>query len=182
MSQETSIQNLNSKVNDEDSRLVESILNDLNNDKPQEKQMHQMQQQMPQMQQQMPQQMNGPQEGLTPEQIKQIQMQRQMAMQQQQQMLMQQQQQLSRKNLESEKESVDINSSDDIIENIKKESKSILLIIILFVVLNLEQVDNLFRMHPGLFVTEGGAINMQTVLLKAILIGIIFYLVKTYIF
>ena len=125
MSQETSIQNLNSKVNDEDSRLVESILNDLNNDKPQERMPQQQmpQQQMPQ--QQMPQQMNGPPEGLTPEQIKQIQMQRQMAMQQQQQMLMQQQQQLSRKNLDSEKESVDINTSDDIIENIKKESKSI---------------------------------------------------------
>jgi len=182
MSQETSIQNLNSKVNDEDSRLVESILNDLNNDKPQERMPQQQmpQQQMPQ--QQMPQQMNGPPEGLTPEQIKQIQMQRQMAMQQQQQMLMQQQQQLSRKNLDSEKESVDINTSDDIIENIKKESKSILLVILLSVILNLEQVDNLFRMQPGLFVTETGAINMQAVLVKALLIGIVFYLVKTYLF
>lgn len=180
MSQETSIQNLNSKVNDEDSRLVESILNDLNNDKPQERMpQQQMHQQMPQ---QMPQQMNGPPEGLTPEQIKQIQMQRQMAMQQQQQMLMQQQQQLSRKNLDSEKESVDINASDDIIENIKKESKSILLVILLSVILNLEQVDNLFRMQPGLFVTETGAINMQAVLVKALLIGIVFYLVKTYLF
>uniref|UniRef100_A0A6C0BUI7 Uncharacterized protein n=1 Tax=viral metagenome TaxID=1070528 RepID=A0A6C0BUI7_9ZZZZ len=181
MSQETSIQNLNSKVNDEDSRLVESILNDLNNDKPQERNPQQMlQQQMPQ--QQMPQQMNSPPEGLTPEQIKQIQMQRQMAMQQQQQMLMHQQQQLSRKNLDSEKENVDINTSDDIIENIKKESKSILLVILLSVILNLEQVDNLFRMQPGLFVTETGAINMQAVLVKALLIGIVFYLVKTYLF
>ena len=63
-----------------------------------------------------------------------------------------------------------------------KDTKSILLVILLSVILNLEQVDNLFRMQPGLFVTETGAINMQAVLVKALLIGIVFYLVKTYLF
>jgi hypothetical protein len=172
MSQETSIQNLGNGISDEDSRLVDSILNDLNTDKPQ-----QIPQQMPQ---QMNQQMNQGQQ-LSPEQMKQIQMQRQMAMQQQQQMLMQQQQQLSKKNLSQDSENVTLNNTDDIIENIKKESKSIILVILLSVVLNLEQVDNLFKMQPTLFLTETGCINVQGVLIKGIVIGILYYVVKSYI-
>lgn len=172
MSQETSIQNLGNNVSDEDSRLVESILNDLNGEKSQ-----QAPQQVPQ---QAPQMVQGGGQQLSPEQIKQIQMQRQMAMQQQQQMLMQQQQNLSKKNLQ-ETESVNLNNTDDIIENIKKESKSIILVILLSVVLNLEQVDNLFKMQPTLFLTEGGCINMQGILIKAIVMGVIYYLVKSYV-
>lgn len=172
MSQETSIQNLGN-VSDEDSRLVESILNDLNGEKTQ-----QAPQQAPQMVQG---QGQGQGQQLSPEQIKQIQMQRQMAMQQQQQMLMQQQQNLSKKNIQ-ETENVNLNNTDDIIENIKKESKSIILVILLSVILNLEQVDNLFKMQPTLFLTEGGCINMQGILIKAILIGIIYYVVKSYVF
>ena len=71
---------------------------------------------------------------------------------------------------------------DAITKAVKKESKSIILVILLSVVLNLEQVDNLFKMQPSLFVTESGLINMQGILIKAIIIGILYYVVKSYLF
>ena len=84
MSQETSINDLGNNISDEDSRLVDSILNDLNG--PENKPSG------PRNPQMAPGQEGGQQ--LTPEQIKNIQMQRQMAMQQQQQQMLMQQQQL----------------------------------------------------------------------------------------
>ena len=177
MSQESSINDLNNSISDEDSRLVDSILNDLNgSEKP-----SQRQQQMPQ---QMPQQVQGEQQQLTPEQIKNIQMQRQMAMQQQQQMMMQQQKLAQQQNASNNSisENITIDSGGDIIENIKKEAKSIILVILLSVILNLEQVDNVLKMQPNLFVTEGGTINIQGTLIKGIIVGVLYYVIKTYVF
>jgi hypothetical protein len=170
MSQETPIGSLNN-VSDEDSKLVESILNDLNNDQSSSPQ--------------------GPSSGqsqggeqMTPEQMKAIQMQRQMAMQQQQQQnLMAQQQQLQQQRMNQQKmptENTTPNGGDNLIENIKKEAKSILLVIFLSLLFNLEQVDNIFKMSPSLFLNEAGTINIQGVLSKAILIGLSYYLIKTY--
>ena len=48
--------------------------------------------------------------------------------------------------------------------------------------MNIEQVDNLFKMQPGVFLNEAGALNMQSILVKAILIGVLFYIVKTQVF
>ena len=71
MSQETSIGNLNNSISDEDSKLVDSILNDLNST-------HENTQEAPRVmggESGMGQQSGG--EQLTPEQIKQIQLQKQ---------------------------------------------------------------------------------------------------------
>ena len=129
-----------------------------------------------------------PRQELTPEQMRQIQMQRQMAMQQQQ--LMQQQemaqrmaaQQMAEKKMgEQGKENKEmVQKNDSIIDQIKNESKSVILVIFLSIVLNLEQVDGLFKSQPSIFTNEAGSLNMQAIFVKALIIGAIFYAVKTY--
>jgi len=183
MSQETQIGNLSGGISDEDSKLVDSILNDLNSHSEQERRMPERRQMPEQEMQQRPE--------LSQEQIRQIQMQRQMAMQQQQ--LMQQQQiaqQMAQQmamqpngaqptGVHSEKKEM-IQSDQGIMDQIKNESKSIILVIFLSIILNLEQVDNLFKSQPSLFVNESGSLNLQAVFLKALIIGLIFYGVKSY--
>ena len=181
MSQETPIGNLSGGISEEDSKLVDSILNDLNSHSedsriPREPQMGQ----------------NRPE--LTPEQIKHIQMQRQMAMQQQQLMHQQQmaQQQMAQQmaqqqmaqpnglgNIQNTSKEM-TKESDGIIDQIKNESKSIILVIFLSIILNLEQVDNIFKSQASLFTNESGSLNMQAIFIKALIIGFIFYGVKTY--
>ena len=73
MSQETAINRLGNSMNDEDSQLVDSILNDLNN-KPVEQNVTQPS---------LPPQAGGPPQQLTPEQHKAMLAQRQQAMMQQ---------------------------------------------------------------------------------------------------
>ena len=172
MSQESSIGSLNN-INDEDSRLVESILNDLNGSDNSSGPPPQMQGQM-----------QGQKQEPSPEQIKAMQMQRQMAMQQQQQQIMAQQQQMAQQQRESqqkiEKENVIKSDTNSLIDNIKKEAKSIILIVVLSFIMNLDQVDKIFKMAPSIFVGENGGVNVQGVLVKSLLIGLIFYLVKSY--
>tara|TARA_Y100000389_G_scaffold138983_1_gene136732 strand:+ start:1192 stop:1728 length:537 start_codon:yes stop_codon:yes gene_type:complete len=178
MSQETPIGSLNN-MNDEDSKLVESILNDLNGSP-------QQQQQQPQQQQQQgpPQQQHG--EQMTPEQMKAIQMQRQMAMQQQQQQLMAQQQQIAHQQRMSQQkpstENIITNDTDSLIDNIKKESKSIILVIILSFIMSIEKVNSVFKVAPSLFLSEDGSVNLQGALIKSLILGVVYYLVKTYLF
>ena len=193
MSQETQIGNLSGGISDEDSKLVDSILNDLNSHSEGQQQQQQQPQQQPQQQGEMGQM---PRQELTPEQMRQIQMQRQMAMQQQQ--LMQQQemaqrmaaQQMAEKQMAGreqdnqmpggqEKKEM-IQKSDSIVDQIKNESKSVILVIFLSIILNLEQVDGLFKTQPSIFTTESGSLNMQAIFVKALIIGAIFYAVKTY--
>ena len=70
--------------------------------------------------------------------------------------------------------------SNNFIDHIKNESKSIILVIFLSIILNLEQVDNLFKSQPSFFTTESGTLNMQAIFIKALIIGAIFYVVKSY--
>lgn len=171
MSQETPIGSLNN-MNDEDSKLVESILNDLSST-------DNSQQQSPQLQQ--------PQQGLSPEQIKAIQMQRHMAMQQQQQQLMAQQQHIAQQQRAAQpkvtsQENIIETDTSSLIDNIKKESKSIILVIILSFLMSIDKVNDIFKMAPSIFVSEDGTINLQAVLIKSLVLGVAYYLIKTYLF
>ena len=69
--------------------------------------------------------------------------------------------------------------SNDILENIKFEAKNVMVVIFLSVLMNVEQVDNLFK-NVAMFLSEDGSLNIQAVFVKAVLIGTIFYVVKTY--
>ena len=64
-------------------------------------------------------------------------------------------------------------------DNIKLESKNIMTIIFLCIIFNVDQVDNLFK-NISFFVNESGSLNMQCVFLKSLFIGIIYYVIKTY--
>jgi len=179
MSQETQIGNLGGGISDEDSKLVDSILNDINSSGgPQQGQQQQGQQQQGQQQQGQQQQQQP-----SPEQIKMMQQQQAMRQQQmaQQQALAQQQAQQQNLTQESQQKMniIQGSGSGDIVESIKLEAKNIMTIVFLCILFNIEQVDNLLK-GVSIFVTEGGGLNMQAVFLKSILIGIIFYLVKTY--
>ena len=161
MSQETPIGNLGGGISDEDSKLVDSILNDINSSSgPPQQQGEQGQQ-------------------LSPEQMKMMQ-QQQMA-QRQQQMAQQQmaQQQMAQQQMSQQKMNMIQKDSNDIMDNIKLEAKNIMTVVFLCVLLNIEQVDTIFK-SVSMFTSEAGGLNMQAVFIKALMIGIIFYLVKTY--
>ena len=69
--------------------------------------------------------------------------------------------------------------ASNVLENIKLEAKNIMIIITLCIVLNVETIDNLFKSQV-MFLTESGSLNLQAVFVKALLIGIFYYLIKTY--
>jgi hypothetical protein len=190
MSQETQIGNLGGGISEEDSRLVDSILNDINSGsqqgQPQQGQPQQGQPQQGQHQQGHPQQ-GHPQQGQqgqpSPEQIRmmQQQQQQQMAMRQQQMAQQQQiaQQQMTQQQMEQKQNMIKSEGSNDIVENIKIEAKNVMVVIFLCIFFNVDQVDNLFK-SQGMFLNEAGSLNMQAVFIKAVIIGIIFYVAKTY--
>tara|TARA_B100001093_G_scaffold519756_1_gene610290 strand:- start:5040 stop:5573 length:534 start_codon:yes stop_codon:yes gene_type:complete len=175
MSQETSIGNLNNSISDEDSKLVDSILNDLNST-------HENTQEAPRVmggESGMVQQSGG--EQLTPEQIKQIQIQKQQQMMMQQQQLMAQQQMAQKKmNNDLQSKQVNMIQSESIIDNIRLESKNIILVMFLFIIFNLDQVNGMFKVQPSLFLKEDGGINLQAVFVKSMIVGVIYYCVKKY--
>jgi hypothetical protein len=65
-----------------------------------------------------------------------------------------------------------------IADSIKKEAKSIMVIIFLCIVFNMGQVDGLFR-TLGMFVDESGQLNMQCVFVKALLIASLYFVIKS---
>lgn len=173
MSQETPIGNLGGGISDEDSKLVDSILNDINNSSG-----------PPQGQGQTQVQGGNPQQGQqpSPEQIKmmqQQQMMRQQAAQQQAQQAMAQQQAQQQAMVQQKMNLIQGSGSGDIMENVKLEAKNIMTVVFLCILFNIEQVDNILK-GISMFVNEGGGLNMQAVFLKSIVIGLIFYVVKTY--
>ena len=162
MSQETQIGNLGGGISDEDSKLVDSILNDINSSSGSSGPPQQEGQQGQQGQQ------------LSPEQMKMMQ-QQQMA-QRQQQMA---QQQMAQQQMAQQKMNVIQNDSNNIMDNIKLEAKNIMTVVFLCILFNIDQVDSLFK-SISIFSSESGGLNMQAVFVKSLMIGTIFYLVKTY--
>jgi len=164
MSQGTPINKLGgNSMNEEDSRLVDSILNDLNN-KPGEQQPQQPS--MPQA--------GGPPQQVTPEQHKAMLAQRQQAMMQQQQMMMQQQAMMNQNKKD--------NSNESILEKIQSEWKSLLIIFVLAVSMNLDVVNNLFKVDGlTMFLTESGDLNIQATFIKAVCVVIAFFVINTFV-
>lgn len=165
MSQETPIGNLGGGISDEDSKLVDSILNDINSSSgPSQGQ-------------------GGSQQGQpSPEQIKmmqQQQMMRQQALAQQQAMAQQQALAQQQAQAQQKMNMIQSSGSGDIMENVKLEAKNIMTVVFLCILFNIEQVDNILK-GVSMFVNESGGLNMQAVFLKSIVIGLIFYVIKTY--
>ena len=159
MSQETPIGNLSGGISEEDAKLVDSILNDLGQGSQQATPAQAAPSSMSPEQQALLAQQQALQQQALQQQAMQGQAMQQQAMQQQ---AMQ----------------VAGSSSQSIAESIKRESKSIMVIIVLSVLLNLGQVNNLFK-KIALFVSEDGSLNLQCVFVKAILIGALFFVAKS---
>ena len=176
MSQETPIGNLGGGISDEDSKLVDSILNDINSSSGPSQGQTRAQGGSPQQGQQP-----------SPEQIKMMQQQQMMRQQalaqqqaQQQALVQQQAQQQTQQAMSQQKMNmIQGSGSGDIMESVKLEAKNIMTVVFLCILFNIEQVDNILK-GVSMFVNEGGGLNMQAVFLKSIVIGLIFYVVKTY--
>ena len=159
MSQETMINNLSGNINEEDSKLVDSILNDLNMVDQSDKQVG----------------TQPAQPEITQEQKDDMLM-RQKQIMKQQEMLQQNQQMAPNMNVVKE------DATDRLLGKVRNESKSIMLVISLAILFNIEQVNGIFKKWPEIFMAEGGVLNMQAIFIKAILIGIVYFLVKSHIF
>ena len=169
MSQESAIGNLSGGISDEDAKLVDSILNDLG--------------QGPQQPQQPPQPQQGQQPQMTPEQqqaLAQQQMAQQQMALQQQQMAQQQmaQQQMAQQQMAQQPTVVGSEEGTGITSLIKTEAKSIIVIVFLCIVANLGQVDSLLK-NVAIFVGEDGALNLQSVFVKALLVGSLYFVIKS---
>ena len=160
MSQETPIGNLGGgSMNQEDSRLVDSILNDLNSG-------GQQQPRMP-MEGGHPQQMSPEEHRAMLEQRQQEMMHHQMMQQQMMQQELQQQQN---------------EESTSLLDKLQSDWKGILIVVVLSVVVNTSVVDDLFKMGENtLFIQENGVLNMQAVIIKAVAVGALYFLLNYFI-
>ena len=151
----TSIDNLsaNKEISKEDMDLVDSILNDLNKEQPKKS---------PQMQSEGDPQVNR-------EDI----MMRQKMLEQQQ------------KNAQMSMDEVptinNVNRStlDNLIDMVKYESRNIFLVIVLSFVSNLEQSNSLLRYYGGAFMEDTNTLTMQGILIKSLVVGLIYFIIKS---
>ena len=163
MAQETPIGNLGN-MNQEDSQLVDYILNDLNSGQQQQQQ-HQQQQQ----QQQQPQYSQEQQQAMLAER------QRELEMHQQQQM----QEQMYHQQMMEQQANMVSNTSNDIMEKIKDDGKYVVVVVILCIIVNMGFVDELFKMNEmTIFLTEAGTLNTQAIVIKAVAVGLVFFAIK----
>ena len=167
MSQGTPINKLGGNtLNDDDSRLVDSILSDLNNASSSS----------PPPTQTPPAQAptaGGAPQPMTPEQHKAMLAQRQQNMMQQQ-MMMQQQAMLNNKKNKQEDASL--------LDNLQSNWKQIITVVILSLLINTPMAESCFRMGDNTyFLTELGGLNTQAIIIKALIVGISYFIVTTYI-
>ena len=165
---ETSLDNLrNSSLSSDDSRLVDSILNDLNGPS-------QNQGSMPNQQQAPPQQ-KGPNPQLTPEQQKMMLEQRQQQIMMQQQMASQRQQQ--------QQANVLRNQNISILDDLKNESGKLFIILVLSILIHSNIGDTPFNMYPDTFlVPDGTNLNMTAITFKSVILALTFYGIQRVLF
>lgn len=157
----SSIDSLRNNIQDKDTQLVDSILQDMKQNKQ-------------------PQQMNHEPE-LTPEQEKELYLRQQQELEYQQKMM--HQQMMEQQQQEQQQPSMITNdTTDNFIEDLKKESKYIVLVVFLGLLLNLDMVNQLFKStKSSIFVNlESNELTIQSSLVKALLMGVIFYVIKTF--
>ena len=138
MSQETRIDSLSGGISEEDAKLVDSILNDLGQGPSQQQPSQEVPTQQPQAQQPP---MQQPQAQQPP--MQQPPSQQQMMAQQQ---AIAQQQMMAQQMMAQQGSPQQIGSPPSgIAESIKRETKSIMVIIFLSIMMNLGQIDSLFK-------------------------------------
>ena len=159
---ETSLDSLrNSSLSSDDSRLVDSILNDLNG--PSQNQGPPQNQGGPPSQPSQPPQMSPEQQKMMLEQRQQQIMMQQMAAQRQQQQQQQQANILRNKNV-------------SILDDLKNESGKLFIILVLSILIHSNLGDAPFNMYPDTFlVPDGTNLNMTAITVKSIILALAFY-------
>jgi flagellar motor protein MotB len=157
----------NNQLNDKENTMVDSIINDLNSAPPPPQQ-GQPQQGQPQQGQ--------PQGQPPPQQMNEQQMQQQMLQQQQQmeqyQQMMQQQQVMEEKTQQKKKKK---EKEPDMIQEIITHIKLPLIVACLTLLINLDPITELFKGHSILFDVENNKFTIVTTIIKALLIGLLFF-------
>jgi len=184
MSLETELKNLNSELSKEEEDIVDSIISELNDGNqpspeksappplPQQQQ-QQQQQQPPQQQQQQkqPQQML-PQQNIPEEILRQIPPEAPPHIQQQMIAHLMNGGSIPRKDIEPE----------DMLEKIKKDIKSPIIVSLLYLVLSSSQVNELIKsLNIGFILEESGELNYYALIIKALIVGILYYLFNKYV-
>ena len=124
-------------------------------------------------------QAGGPPQQISPEQHKAMLAQRQQAMMQQQMMMQQQQQMMMQ---QQQKEDKKDDPAESIIEKLQDGWKGILVVFILCVFVNMDTVDNLFKLDGNtMFLTETGGLNMQATIIKALAVAIIYFVTTSFV-
>ena len=181
MSGQTDISQINSKLSSDEEQIVDSILSEINQDSaPDNMSAHQQaaadqqmaaQQQAAQMAAQQQQQQQQQQQAAH------------MAAQQQQQaaqMAAQQQMMGGQKNMMN-KPSMDIPIKEELsgTDKILKESKDPISVVMLVLLVSLPQIDELLKTNVTMFKDEE-SLSMAGVLFKALIAGVLFYVIKMY--
>ena len=176
MSLETELKNLNSELSKEEEDIVDSIINELNdgNQPSSEKGAppppQQQQQQPPQQQQQQPQQ--PPQQNIPEEILRQIPPEAPPHIQQQMIAHLMNGGSIPRKDIEPE----------DMLDKIKKDIKSPIIVSLLYLVLSSPQVNELIKsLNIGFILEESGELNYYALIIKALIVGILYYLLNKYV-
>ena len=184
MSLETELKNLNSELSKEEEDIVDSIISELNDGNqpspeksappPLPQQQQQQQQQQPpqqQQQQQQPQQML-PQQNIPQEILRQIPPEAPPHIQQQMIAHLMNGGSIPRKDIEPE----------DMLEKIKKDIKSPIIVSLLYLVLSSSQVNELIKsLNIGFILEESGELNYYALIIKALIVGILYYLLNKYV-
>jgi hypothetical protein len=176
MSLETELKNLNSELSKEEEDIVDSIINELNDgnqpsyEKGAPPPPQQQQQQPPQQQQQQPQQQ--PQQNIPEEILRQIPPEAPPHIQQQIIAHLMNGGSIPRKDIEPE----------DMLDKIKKDIKSPIIVSLLYLVLSSPQVNELIKsLNIGFILEESGELNYYALIIKALIVGILYYLLNKYV-
>ena len=96
----------------------------------------------------------------------------------QQQMMMQQQQMM----MQQQKKEETKEESESILEAIQSEWKTVLIVFVLTVSLNMGAVDDLLKTDTlGFFVDETGNLTIQSVVMKAVAVSILFFVIHKFV-
>ena len=182
---ETKLDDLNVELSKEEEDIVDSIISELNGDEEPSKQPPQQQQRPPQQhqqqkppQQQMPQQMPQQMQQQMPPNMMPPNMMQQQQMQQQQMMQQRMMQQKMMEEQMKEKEKVEELSMTD---KIKRDIREPGIVMFLTLMMLLPQTNGILTSTKlSLFLNADGSISIYGLMIKALLAGIFFFLVKKY--
>lgn len=174
MSLETELKNLNSDLSKEEEDIVDSIINELNDgNQPPSEPSAPPQPQPPQPPQpQQPPQPPQPQQNIPEEVLRQIPPEAPPHIQQQMIAHLMNGGSIPRKEIEPE----------DIMDKIKKDIKSPIIVSLLYLVLSSPQVNDLIKsLNISFILEESGELNYYALIIKALIIGILYYLLNKYV-